>query len=288
MIPSVSGESGVRMVGGKSANGDRQAAACALARSAGHIGFDAREEGLMTIRIAIFRAREDARRTAARLRRLGFSAVSIPAIEIKAHAAKPLRSCYDAVVASSAKAFLTQEPCDRSPPLYVVGARTGRAGEARGWRLATPPASDAAALIGTLKERLRPGDAVLYLAGRERKDAFETALAEVFSLEVVETYAADARAAWRPAEVRALNSCGAALHYSRRSAGLASGLARGAGAEERFLSLLHVCLSRDVAAPLEAAGAAHVAIAETPDEAGLFQILSHKISRFPSLGASRI
>ena len=91
----------------------------------------------MTTKVALFRAREDATASAARLRRLGFSVACLPAIEIKAQAARPMRSRYDAVVATSGKAFMGDWPGDRSPPLYVVGARTGRAAKSRGWRLAS-------------------------------------------------------------------------------------------------------------------------------------------------------
>ncbi len=242
----------------------------------------------MTARVALFRAREDAMASAARLRRLGFSVACLPAIEIKAHAVRPKRSRYDAVVATSGKAFLGDRPSDMSSPLYVVGARTGRAAKARGWRLAAPPAPDAAKLIETLNAALRPGASALYLAGRDRKGTIEAGLENAFALEIVEAYTAEARDAWRPAEARALASCVAALHYSRRSAGLAAALAKISGAEARFLALEHVCLSHDVGEPLEAAGATRIAIAETADETGLFRALCRGLGGFPSLGASRI
>src|SRR5579871_1702338 len=206
----------------------------------------------MTVRVALFRAREDAVASAARLRRLGFSVACLPAIEIKAQAARSMRSRYDAVVATSGKAFLADWPSDRSPPLYVVGVRTGRAAKARGWRLASLPAPDAARLTETLRGALRPGASVLYLAGRDRKGTIEAGFESAFALEIVETYAAEAREAWSPRETRALASCDAALHYSRRSAGIAAALAKASGAEPRFLELEHVCLSRDVAEPVEA------------------------------------
>ncbi len=242
----------------------------------------------MTDRVALFRAHEDARASAARLRRLGFSVACLPAIEIRAQAVRPRQSRYDAVVATSDKAFLGDGPCDKSSPLYVVGARTGREAQARGWRLAAPPAAHAAELIGTLTSALRPNASVLYLAGRDRKDAIETALSRTFALEVVEAYAAEARSSWRPREARALASCIAALHYSRRSAVLAAQLAKVSGEAERFLELRHFCLSCDVGEPLKALGAVRVAVAETPDEAGLFHLLTRDLRGFPSLRTSRI
>jgi uroporphyrinogen-III synthase len=244
--------------------------------------------GNMTARVALFRASKDAAASAARLRRLGFSIACLPAVEIEVRGVQPRRSRYDAIVATSDKAFLNDGPADTSSPLYAVGVRTKRAAEARGWRLAAPPAADAAGLIATLEAALKPKASVLYLAGRDRKSVIEGALGRRFALEVVEAYAAEARQTWRPAEARALTSCAAALHYSRRSAALVAALAKASGVEARFLELEHVCLSHDVAEPLRAAGATRIAVAETPDEAGLFRALCRGCGGFPSLGASRI
>jgi uroporphyrinogen-III synthase len=247
-----------------------------------------RRRGEACTRVALFREHNNAHASAARLRKLGFSVACLPVIEIRISPVRPQRSHYDAVIATSDKAFHADGPNDTSAPLYVVGARTGRAAKARGWRLASPPARDANELVTTLACALKPGASVLYLAGRDRKEAIEAALSEIFVLEVAEAYAAEARDAWRPGEARALGSCVAALHYSRRSAGLAAALAKTAGAEDCFLGLKHVCISRDVAEPLQAIGATHVAIAETPDEAGLFRSLRQALSGFPSLRPSRI
>ncbi len=239
-------------------------------------------------RVALFRERQDAAASAARLRRLGFSVASMPVIEIRATAVRPREARYDAVVATSGKAFHGDGLPDTSSPLYVVGVRTGRGAQARGWRLAAPPAPDAEALIAMLKGALEAGASVLYLAGRDRKGVIETALGGAFVLEVIEAYAAEARAALSPREAAALATCVAALHYSRRSASLAAALAKAAGGAASLLELTHVCLSRDVAEPLEAIGATHVAIAETPDEAALFRRLRETLGGFASLGSSRI
>jgi uroporphyrinogen-III synthase len=258
-----------------------------------HIAADAIKRGKMTAsgercRVALFRESKDANASAARLRRLGFSVACLPAIEIRARPVRPQRARYDAVAATSDKAFYVDGPPDTSSPLYVVGARTGQAAEARGWRLASPPARDADELVRTLAAALKPEAHVLYLAGRDRKEIVETALSDAFDVEIVEAYAAEARKAWRLAEARSLASCVAALHYSRRSAELAAGLAKAAGVMARFLDLNHVCISRDVAESLQGFGASRIAIAETPDEAGLFRRLRQELGGFPSLGSSRI
>lgn len=240
------------------------------------------------VRVALFRARDDGVRSGARLRRLGFAVACLPVIEIAPVRVKTASDRYDAVVVSSAKAFIGEAPLKAASPLYAVGAETARAAEARGWRLAAPPAPDAARLITTLRRELCPGARVLYLAGRDRKPTLEDALGRFCALEVVEAYAAVARPEWRPEEIRALPSCAAALHYSQRSAALAAQLAEKSGLAQHFLALRHICLSDDVAERLRAIDAHCVFVAERPDEAALFAALSEAAPVFPSDGASRI
>ena len=184
--------------------------------------------------VALFRARDDAALSVARLRKLGFRAISAPVIEIAPVRVRAAHKRYDAVVASSARAFAGGAIAEAASPLYVVGARTARAAEAIGWPPAAPPARDAARMVEILRRDLPRGASVLYLAGRDRKPTLEASLGE-YALEVVEAYAAEARLSWRAPEIRALASCDAALHYSRRSAGLAARLAESSGLKERFL-----------------------------------------------------
>ncbi|MBV8592767.1 MAG: hypothetical protein JOZ27_00535, partial [Caulobacteraceae bacterium] len=110
-------------------------------------------------------------------------------------------------------------------------------------------------------------------AGRDRKPTLEAALSGRYALETVEVYAAEARPGWTPDELRALVNATAALHYSRRSAQLASALADRGGAAQRFRALRHVCLSRDAAAPIEALGVSAI-VAEAPVEASLLAALA--------------
>ncbi len=240
------------------------------------------------IRVALFRAPEDAEGSAARLGRLGFVVARLPVMMVAPLDVSPKRRRYDAVIATSDKAFLADAPVDRASPLFVVGVRTARAAEQRGWRLAAPPEPDSAALIERLEQTLPRGAAVLYLAGRDRKPAIEAALAGPHALEVVDAYAAEARKRWSPAEIRALAECAVALHYSRRSAAIAAALAETAGEAARFRQMTHICLSEDVAKPLEAFGASHIRTAARPDEDRLFTTLIHAGAVFPPRGASVI
>ena len=236
----------------------------------------------MTTRVAVFRPRAAAAGTASRLRRLGVTAVCAPVIETVARPFSPKRTQYDAIVATSASAFLSDAPLERTARLYVVGARTARVAEARGWRLAAPPAGEARQLVETLTRELPPGAHALYLAGRDRKATLEDELGAVASLETVETYAAEARAAWSAVEIRAVAGCFAALHYSSRSAALAARLAEAGGILTSFAAMRHVCLSPAVAAPLATIGAGAIFVAAKPDEPALFAALRQAAASFPS------
>ena len=89
-------------------------------------------------------------------------------------------------------------------------------------------------LAEILKGAMPRAAAVLYLAGRDRKPAIEAALANIEAFELAEVYAAEPRQSWRPQEIRALEACGFALHYSRRSAALAAGARQRGGRGRAF------------------------------------------------------
>jgi uroporphyrinogen-III synthase len=229
------------------------------------------------------RARDDASRSAALLRSRGFLTALAPAIEIRATGALPPRGPFDALAATSAKAIALLAPAARAaivgPPLYVVGEQTAEAAAEAGMRIALGAAPDVAALIAALLDRLAPHSRVLYLAGRERRNALEAALSQAGHLATpMEVYAAEARAAWNDEEARAVGECAAALHYSRRSAALAVELAKRAGLADSFSALLHVCLSPDVGEPLRACGAERVIYASEPREDRLVEALERALT----------
>ena len=240
----------------------------------------------MIRRIALTRAQDDAKATAAELAARGFEAVIASAIEIRALPSAPSAGRFDALVATSPHAIEALRDADRAvlstTPLHVVGARAARAAVTAGLALAGEPAVDAEALAGRLARTLPPRARLLYLAGRDRKPALEAALAAAgLVVDAVELYAAEARAFWSAREAGAVAACDGALHYSRRSAALAVGLAARAGLAERFRALLHVCLSADVAEPLVADGAARIVSADAPDEAHLLAALERALEPAP-------
>ena len=225
-------------------------------------------------RVAVFRARDDAVETAASLRRFGFSAVCLPVFHVAPLAFAPPRARYDAMIATSAKAFLRDAPVDHACPAFVVGEKTARAARLHGWRIVADPARDSAGLVELVTQEVPAGAAVLYLAGRDRKPSVETALTATHDVDIVQVYAAEARKRWTSKEIRALGGCAAALHYSRRSAALSAELAELAGQSQLFFRMTHICISADAAEPLASAGAPDVRVAARPEEGALLAILS--------------
>ncbi len=237
----------------------------------------------MRTKVALLRAADDAARSAALLLARGFVAALAPVTEIRATGALPPPGPFDAVVATSAKAIALLAPAARAaiigPPLYVVGERAARAAREAGIAVACEAATDVAALSAVLRQRLAAHSCVLYLGGRERKSALETDLTEAgHRTTPVEVYAAEARAAWSEDEARAVAECGAALHYSSRSAALAVELAERAGLADAFRAFFHVCLSADAGEPLRALGAPRLAWASEPREDRLIDALERALA----------
>ncbi len=171
------------------------------------------------------------RGSAARLRRLGFAVACLPVIEVVAACLRRRNGRATTRWSPPAPRRLPPTaPVDRAAPLYVVGARTARAAEARGWRLAAPPAPDAGGSLETLKGAIPPGAAVLYLAGRDRKPAIESALSGASRARGGRSLCGRS-AAKAGGRQRSARSAPArfALHYSRRSAALAAELAESGG-----------------------------------------------------------
>ena len=224
------------------------------------------------LNVALFRAHEDALRSAEALAARGLVAALAPVVELAATGAPPPPGRFDFIVASSAKAIALARPeaLATGAPLYVVGEQTAHAARRAGLAPEVVVAE-----IAALLPRLPKGRA-LYLAGRDRKPDLEAALgAQVATLIV---YDAHARRAWSEAEARAVAAADAALHYSARSAALALALAEKAGIGAAFRRLPHVCLSRAAAAPL--GGASRALWPAAPQEAALLDVLQSALADY--------
>ena len=227
------------------------------------------------MRILVTRAREDAAFTAARLQALGHEPVLAPVLEIM-----PLEFVWPqkprALVATSAHAFIKPPPADwHDLPLYVVGETTARAAAKLGFTrdvIVREDVGGLAALLGT-----RESSGALYLAARHRKPILETAIP---GLSVLETYEARARDHLLEDTLDQLKSSriDVVLHYSRRSAEIFVRLIHQQNINLAKLVTTHICLSRDVAVPLQTPAfngksALRVKIAASPDEASLMDLI---------------
>ncbi len=225
-------------------------------------------------RVLVLRAREDAERTAAKLRAMGFAPLISPVLEIAATKAAIPHGPFDAALATSPKGVEHAPPL--ALPLHVVGARSAQIARELGWR-AELVGADAAQLLAQIRARYEAPARFLYLAGRDRKKDLETGLrAAGHRTTVVETYAAHAAGALSPEAQEALaqRRIAAALHYSRRSAEIFLALAQEAGLAETLRGIEHLALSQDAATPLECSLEQSVHIAKQPDEEHLLALLA--------------
>jgi uroporphyrinogen-III synthase len=229
--------------------------------------------------VLVTRPMDEAAHTAERLREMGHTAVLSPVIEVVPTAASWPAGAFDAVIATSARAFQCLDLAPDWPlpearrfyPLLVVGAKTAQAAQARGFTGASRVTLDSKALCSVIRDQLTPSARVLYLAGRDRKSEIETCCAEAqLALKVVETYAAQPAAQLSHEAVRlaAEGAIGAVLHFSRRSAEIFLGLA----AKARFspAPLVHLAISEDAAVPLS--GLPKVVVAQEPSEDAIFAL----------------
>jgi len=161
-------------------------------------------------------------------------------------------------------------------PLYAVGARSAEAARTGGFTNVTSAGGDVRDLVRLLRGRKADATApLLYLAGEDRAaDLIGELAAHGIAAEIRVVYRAVA--APFPDELIAALESGdvqAVLHFSKRSADNYLAGAREAGIAEQALAVRHYCLSAQVAAPLEAAGAKRVAVARRPEEAALIELL---------------
>lgn len=231
------------------------------------------------MRLLLTRAADDAARTREKLEAMGHQVIVSPVIEIVGTDTSWPLGVVDAVVATSAHAFL-EPPDGLSPetrrllPLYLVGNRTAAAARASGFLGASTVAKTAAALAREIGELAHRPRRLVYLAGHDRKSDLEAAFADMDqSVDVVEVYAARPVAMPNQEALKALhgNAVDGVLHFSRRSASLLVDATKKAGLD--IGRPTHFCLSEDVAAPLRDAGCPAIEVALKPHEADLLSLV---------------
>jgi uroporphyrinogen-III synthase len=234
------------------------------------------------VRLLVTRPQEDGERTAAALRARGHSVLLAPLLRIEPLAAEFGPGPFAAVLTTSANATRAaaqhpRMPELRSVPLYTVGRRSAEAARAVGFAITHSAGSDAHDLIGMVARELA-GAALplLYLAGENRSvDLAEGLWRHGLTVRTAVVYRAAAAERLPPQTEQAIaaGEIDGVLHYSRRSADVFLRCTDAAGLRERAVALTHFCLSAQVAAPLAQAGAAHVRIAQRPDEEALLALV---------------
>ncbi|WP_298953260.1 uroporphyrinogen-III synthase [uncultured Methylobacterium sp.] len=231
------------------------------------------------LRVWVARPLPAGARSAARLAALGHVPLLAPVLAVAPGDAPPPPGPFDGLLLTSANAAgpLAAASLAGAAPVYCVGARTAAAARAAGLGPVLREAGgDAAALAALVASDLSPGARLLHAAGRERKpEPAATLAAAGYRVAAWTAYAARPLPVLPEAVGDALrDGClDAALHYSRRSAEVALGLAAAAGHGAALARLVHACLSADVAAPLVAAGVPSHVVAARPEEDALLDAL---------------
>lgn len=236
------------------------------------------------MRVLVFRPQPDAERSAEALRGRGQRPVVAPLFTVVPSAQPMPAGPFDALVLTSANAVpaLAEAPPDwRSLPAFCVGSRTASAAREAGFT-AHSAKGNRTDLLALIREALPPARKLLLVAGHDRhEDLPERLRAAGHEVAIWTAYEAKAVEALPEPAAEALRSgqTDAALHYSPRSAQVFLGLADQAGLAEQARALPQLALSAEIAAPLIAAGADTVLVAEHPEEAALFAALAQLPAR---------
>jgi len=230
------------------------------------------------VRLLVTRPEPDGARTAASLRARSHTVVLAPLLRIELLDFELPDEPWSAVVMTSANAARAVAEHPRRAALiardaYTVGRHTAEAARAAGFRTVHSAEGDKDDLAVML--RARRGEAsgpLLYLAGEDRAGEIAAGGAPVVT---VVTYRAVQVKHFAPEVAAALarRALDGVFHFSTRSAQAYLDCAARAGILDAALAPLHVCVSRQVAQPLAAAGAAAIRIAPRPDESAMIELI---------------
>lgn len=232
------------------------------------------------MRVLVTRPQPDADATAARLVAAGFDALVDPMLVVEPLSEARLPAGrFDALALTSvngARLLAARPELDALArlPLFTVGHRTAAAVPA-GMGVTHVAGGDGAALVALLRDRLPRGARVLHVAGEDRAVELGPELAaDGIEVALFVIYRAVAAPALQPATLAAIRAgrIDAAFHFSPRTAATLVARASAAGVAPELGRIAHLCFSRNVAAPLAAAGWP-TRIAHAPTEEGLFALL---------------
>ena len=229
------------------------------------------------MRLLVTRPEPDGERTAGQLRAHGHDVMVAALLRVETVDFELADEAYAAVVmtsANAARAIAGHPQRDRltSLPVFTVGRHTAEAARAAGFRdvrSADGDKHDLAHLLGAAAQ----GQPLLYLAGEDRAGDLS---ADKLPVRTVVAYRAVQAERFPPVVAAALaaGKLDGVLHFSGRSAEAYVDCATRAGLLGAALAPIHFCLSRQVAAPLAAAGAAGIRLASRPDEAAIIGLVN--------------
>ena len=235
------------------------------------------------MRVLVTRPELDGERTAQGLRARGCEVLLAPVLQVEFLERADLGAGpWDAVAITSANAAhaLTRH-ARRSEivglPALTVGRRTAEAAHAAGFAEVASANGNERALAELMVGRFGDGSKILYLAGEDRAGDLAAAVApKGIRVETIVVYRAVAVACLDPPVADALKAgtVDAVVHFSRRSAAVYLDCARTAGVLDNALKPFHYCLSQAVAEPLISAGARRVAVAKSPEENALLDLVA--------------
>jgi uroporphyrinogen-III synthase len=233
------------------------------------------------MRVVLTRPQEDSERTAAALHAKGHDVLIAPLLRVEPVDVK-LTTAWGGVVITSANAVAAiAKNAARDAliklPLYAVGKRTADAARDVGFTDIVTAGGDVRDLVRNIVAR-RADDKgpLLYLAGEDRSgDLIGDLAVHGIAAEMAVVYRA-VLAPFPAALIEALKAdeADAVLHFSKRSAESYLAGAEAAQVTAQALAIRHLCLSVQIAAPLQAAGATRVVVAKRPDEAAMIELVT--------------
>lgn len=229
------------------------------------------------MKLIVTRPEEDAGALLAKLAALGHQAIALPLLKIVARPGVriPERD-YQAVCVTSANAIraLGQPGPLAAIPMLTVGPQSLRAARDAGFSKSEAHGGDVRGLADFIIRKLDPARGpLLYLSGAKTSGDLEGALHKA-GFDVTRLVLYDAIAIAHSA-LPSLRDHDGVLLYSPRSARIWAALVVKAGQEEAARTLVHYCLSANVAAALPPSWPASVA--ERPGEAAILALLDRNL-----------
>jgi uroporphyrinogen-III synthase len=233
------------------------------------------------MRLLVTRPDPQGEQTAAMLRLRGHEVAIAPLLRIEIHEADFGSGPWTAIAVTSANAIRAVVAHKRRTeicalPMFVIGQRTAQAAREAGFANGTSADGDAGDLAALIAGNLPAGSALLYLAGEDRATDLAAALTPAgISVQTVAVYRAVAEDALPDHALDRLTAgtIDGVLHFSRRSAATFIAVASAGPGWDNSLKCHHFCLSLQVAEPLVQAGAKHIHVAATPDEAAVLDLV---------------